>query len=261
VSESVEPKYPGDPDGTLYHANRILNYDVGNGDEPVEIDAELHRGSIARGRVVGPEGAPVDAGTFVALLQYQSLDLNHEGLQTSTLRDGRFELFGIEPTKPARVIFLDAAHKWGRLVDMSSLPEDEKSTIMLQACGEAEAVFVDPRGKPLVRYAPYLTLIVPPLLDDAARQGVSINKNAQNGMYVGRIDRKNYRPSRIWLTDDDGRIVIPALIPGAVYRISRVSKYESRNVVAEMGIDFSVKPGEKLDLGKLLVPKPPRGAP
>lgn len=255
VADGVESNHAGDPQGTQYHASRILNYDVGYGDDPVEINAELRRGRIARGQVVGPEGTAVDENTFVALLQYQSYDLINEGLQTHTLRDGRFELFGIEPNKPARVIFLDAAYNWGRLVDISRRPE-EGLTIRLQPCGEAKAVFVGPNGKPVPNYTPYLTLLVSSSPEEAVRQDLTRKKSAQNWMYVGRIDKKNYRPSSVWLTDEDGRMVFPALIPGLVYRLVDPSQYDADDPSSRIRRYFTLKPGEKLDLGEILVAKP-----
>ena len=45
-------------------------------------------------------------------------------------------------------------------------------------------------------------------------------------------------------SDAQGRIAFPALIPGATYRIAGLSK------------EFTVKPGETLDLGDIRIEKP-----
>ena len=60
-----------------------------------------------------------------------------------------------------------------------------------------------------------------------------------------------WRPHRL-ATDADGRITFPDLIPGTLYRIcdSRTSQgWQVRR-------DFTVKPGEILDLGEILIENP-----
>ena len=68
------------------------------------------------------------------------------------------------------------------------------------------------------------------------------------------VDRKHY-----WngpLTDADGRITLPALIPGALYRITDFSTVNDADKGVQVRKDFTVKPGETLDLGDILIEKP-----
>jgi hypothetical protein len=69
------------------------------------------------------------------------------------------------------------------------------------------------------------------------------------------VDRKNYWSKRS--TGPDGRIAFPALIPGATYRIIDTSTMNDRDHGSAVRRDFTVKPGETLDLGDILVAKPP----
>ena len=62
--------------------------------------------------------------------------------------------------------------------------------------------------------------------------------------FVGNIDGTNYRPAP--KTDEQGRVTLPALIPGAIYRID---SHKNDKVLKE----FSVKPGEQLDLGDIAI--------
>jgi hypothetical protein len=68
---------------------------------------------------------------------------------------------------------------------------------------------------------------------------------------VALVDRQHYRNDR--QTDAEGRLVLPALVPGAVYRIidrsNQTKGYQVRR-------DFTVKPGETLELGDILVENP-----
>ena len=78
---------------------------------------------------------------------------------------------------------------------------------------------------------------------------------AADATYMPNVDRMHY-----WngpFTDADGRITLPALIPGAWYRISDRSTMNDRDKGAQVRKDFTVKPGETLDLGDILIEKPP----
>ena len=96
---------------------------------------------------------------------------------------------------------------------------------------------------------------------------VSLNKAEQSqlaadAVYVNNVDRKHYsapggpsqwnRPS----TDAAGRITLPDLIPGALYRICDFSTVNDKKKGIQIRKDFTVKPGETLDLGDILIEKP-----
>lgn len=54
-------------------------------------------------------------------------------------------------------------------------------------------------------------------------------------------------------TDAEGRITLPALIPGALYRISDYSTVNDRAKGVQVRKDFTVQPGETLDLGEISI--------
>ena len=56
-------------------------------------------------------------------------------------------------------------------------------------------------------------------------------------------------------TDADGRITFPALIPGATYRILDGTTARSPGG-PQLRKEFTVKPGETLDLGDIVIEKP-----
>ena len=67
-----------------------------------------------------------------------------------------------------------------------------------------------------------------------------------------QVDPKHYWRTHRLVTDADGRVTLPDLIPGTLYRISDFSPskgWQVRN-------DFTVKPGETLNLGDILIEKP-----
>ena len=66
------------------------------------------------------------------------------------------------------------------------------------------------------------------------------------------IDPINYADGLV--SDALGRIAFPALIPGATYRLSTLRSSGSSTSYK----DFTVKPGETLDLGDFVIEKPER---
>ena len=58
--------------------------------------------------------------------------------------------------------------------------------------------------------------------------------------------------------DADGRITLPVLIPGATYRFIDYTTVVRGQTGPEIRKEFTVKPGETLDLGDIRIEKPPR---
>ena len=69
------------------------------------------------------------------------------------------------------------------------------------------------------------------------------------------VDPKHYR-NATFVTDAEGRVTLPDLIPGALYRISDWSTVNDPDKGVQLRKDFTVKPGETLDLGDILIEKP-----
>jgi hypothetical protein len=75
--------------------------------------------------------------------------------------------------------------------------------------------------------------------------------------YLPWVDPRHY-PYPPRRTDADGRIELPDLIPGALYRISdRTTVNDPKRM--QIRKDFTVKPGETVDLGDILVEYPKEG--
>ncbi len=70
--------------------------------------------------------------------------------------------------------------------------------------------------------------------------------------FLTRLDTINYRQNPT--ADAQGRIVFPALIPGATYRIINRGPRGAHG--PRVNTDFTVKAGETLDLGDLRIEKP-----
>jgi hypothetical protein len=89
-------------------------------------------------------------------------------------------------------------------------------------------------------------MVVTPGPHELDRDAADRGELAADSDFVANIDRTNYRPAHA--TDRDGRLVYPALIPGATYRFIRYDDGKP-SIVKE----FSVEPGQEMDLGEIVL--------
>jgi hypothetical protein len=137
------------------------------------------------------------------------------------VRDGRFELHGCDPEKTYPVCFFDAGNKAGATVELSGKQAGDEVTVKLAPCGQATTRLLDGDGKPMVGYPLWFELVVTPGVSQYDfKKTYEKGELAADAEYIVNIDHLNYRNSPV--TDKEGRITFPALIPGATYRIVEV---------------------------------------
>jgi protocatechuate 3,4-dioxygenase beta subunit len=243
----------GELGGQRNYAHKIIAYEVKAGDQSHAINAVLRPGKTIKGRVVGPQGETVEHAAIITRLHIESFNTFWRGDFQLHARDGFFELHGLDPEKPIPVYFLDADHEWGATLEASGKQAGEEMTVRLQPCVQAKARFVGLDGRPVAKLEPrrYFEIIVTPGPQTFSHDAKDQAELAADAWSMGDVDRKHYWGPKCPLTDAEGRVTLAALIPGALYRTSgRTSK----------GIpickDFTVKPGETLDLGDILIEKP-----
>jgi hypothetical protein len=147
------------------------------------------------------------------------------------------------------VHFLDSEHELGATVYLSGKSVGSgPMTIRLERCGTAKARLVDSAGKPVKGQSVNISLIVTPGLNfgDRDRDPARLVANAADPF---RFDPKHYRVYPV--SDADGRITFPDLIPGATYRFIDGGRMNSPTRK-----EITVKPGETLDLGDMLIEHP-----
>jgi hypothetical protein len=131
-------------------------------------------------------------------------------------------------------------------------------TIHLQPCGQAKARFVGPDGKPLASTPLSRTFLLEILVSPGphffTRDKTEQSQLAADADSVGGIDLVNYQTGPV--TDSGGRFTFPALIPGALYRISDYSTVNVQAKGVQTRKDFIVKSGETIDLGDIVIEKP-----
>jgi hypothetical protein len=199
-----------------------------------------------RGRVIGPDGQPVEDAwmisrvcLFPSAAAWLSWRAHHHG----SVRSGRFELHGLDPNTETPVYFLDPVHKLGAAASFSGKPAPAGSaTVRLQPCGTARARLVDTGGKPIAGYGGSRGSRLVSMVVTAPH----LFRHQESTLAV--IDNINYGDGPV--SDAQGRIAFPALIPGAPYRISNFKAGTQRFK------DFTVKPGETVDLGDFVIDEP-----
>jgi hypothetical protein len=249
--------YLGQPGGERYYAHDIIAYEVKEGDAPREIAASLRPGKTVRGRIVGPGGQTIDRAEIVATLQFNYFHLNWRGDLTIHARDGAFELHGLDPEKTTRVHILDPDHEWGATAELSGKQAGEEPTIRLQPCGQAKARFVGPDGKPIPKIYSRIEILGTPGPHRFDRRPEAESMLNADAAALVNLDRKHYWNNNRF-TDTEGQIIFPDLIPGASYRINDFSTGSVPGKGVQVRKDFTVKPGEMLDLGDILIEKPQR---
>jgi beta-lactamase regulating signal transducer with metallopeptidase domain len=259
--------YVAQPGRRRFYAHAYRAIDLKPDAPDQEVDLTLRPGRAIRGRAVGPDGQPVQDAWVCSQLMVWTVPnggwkiwVTPQDHSRSQLRDGRFVLHGLDPNSAVKVpaFFLEPFRKLGAVVKFSGgSAANGPVTVRLEPCGTARARLVTSEGKPLDRY-PARALVVL-VVTPGPMRGRNMAKDGPllaNEAGLVQLDSVNY--SFDFQSDADGRITLPALIPGATYRIEDISPlFGGGDPVIRK--EFTVKPGETLDLGDILIAKPRRG--
>jgi protocatechuate 3,4-dioxygenase beta subunit len=234
-------------------ADAVVRLDFEPGTTEYPVDIKLRRGVRLKGKVLDPDNKPASefvlfAGSYLA----EGYQFSYSGPGTVLeCHDGELELPGCDANKTHVVHLYDRKNGWGATAELSRKHESEPAIVRLQECGSAEARFVDEKGKPLAKFRPEYGCALtdgPPrplygnVMDDWALDATLFTK------YV--IDRKQDVPDPV--TNDDGRIVFPNLIPGARHTIYWAPPGVP-NPAPWPHMFFTVRAGERTDLGDTVV--------
>jgi hypothetical protein len=231
----------GRPGGMRIYPDAFVKLDLPAKGEPKELAVTLRRGVTVRGKLLGPDGKPVARALMMHRL--------HVGVALvwqlpAPVRDGVFEVHGLDPEKSVRVYFLDAENRWGATVELSGKQADEIVTVKLAPCGQATARYVDGKGQPLVGWRIPPNIIITPgqSRETPGRRDKEGELLADMGS-VMNLDRHTY--DRIE-SDAKGHITFPALIPGATYQVSGFDAgYPALHK------EFKAESGKTVDLGDI----------
>ncbi len=238
------------------HAFRFLDLELDSESQPVHV--VLRPGATVTGQVVGPDGQPVGhAWIFSRVILDPRQGAWHiwNGKHHGNVRNGRFEIQGLAPDTEVPVYFLEPKGKLGGVVKYSGRSAASGPvTVRLEPCGAAKARVVGPDGKPVAGRLPQhlIQMIVTPGIPFSRfdKTGLSAADHAD----LNEVNPVNY-PSEP-TSDPDGRLTLPVLIPGTTYRFTDFTRADPAQTSPAIRKEFTVKPGETLDLGDIRIEKP-----
>jgi hypothetical protein len=238
----------GKPAGRRHYAHAFVPLDLPRGGDTFEVEPRLRRGVTVKGRLVGPDGKPPPR---VSMLSRLNVELPHSTWlgRPALVREGRFELHGLDSAQSYPVCFLDAKNKLAAAVTLSAKQAGEEVEVRLVPCGSATTRVVDTAGKPLARQRLHLQFVMipgPALYEARSREGGEL---ASDDTFVANIDALHYWDGP--LSDAEGKATFEALIPGATYRTFEPTA--DGNVRHR---EFKLGAGENVKLPDLIVSKP-----
>ena len=243
-------------DGDLYYGESGLqrNYhdaavriNFKSSETPAPLAIELERGVTLRRNVICPDGQPASGKAFAR--SYLSPDRKAiDGYsQPIEIIDGKIELPGFGPEQSNPLFLIDLAHHCGAMVSPSASEVELTSPpIQLLPCGAAKFRFVNDDNEPLADYEPWLHLMITP------GAPATHHIEADQPLWSDTIIWQNVaRPAKVPKADAEGRVEVTDLIPGATYSVGYVNK-DGR---WDDGYEFTVRSGETVDVGEVVIPK------
>jgi beta-lactamase regulating signal transducer with metallopeptidase domain/protocatechuate 3,4-dioxygenase beta subunit len=240
----------GKPGGGQWYAHAFVPLDLKADSQPKEVTVRLHRGVTVTGKVVGPDGKPAPGVQMITRLnQSARMRIKYE-VRGQPVPEGGFEFKGCDLEKAYPVVFLDEKNHAGAWAEVGGPKADGKPlTVRLAKCGSAVARFVDAQGKPREGYRPHVEMVLTPGPHEYSARAWRDGQLAADAAVLANIYRQNYQWDKI-RTDARGVFHMPDLVPGVTYRIWW-------NAAMDIGVrDFSVKPGEALDLKDIVIKGP-----
>jgi hypothetical protein len=236
----------GKPGGQRYYAHAFEKLDLEAGAESLDVKIELEPGAIVTGEIVDADGLPVDNVTLLHQLNISPTSPHWRGHTQPTL-GGQFEIGGLAASKEYLVHLLDAQRKLGATVTIRA--DEPNPRVVLQPCGSAVMRIVDDQGEPLPNLKTVdFFFIMRPGEYEFNLQAYRAGKIAADADFISNVDRLNYPDVADMRPDNEGRVHLPVLIPGATYRVIGARDGTSKAIK-----DFVATAGETINLGDLVV--------
>ena len=211
-------------------------------------------------RLIGPDGQPVrDVSVYSRTVlgpTAASATRMWPPPWIEVARRGHFEVHGLDPDTEVTVHFLQPERKLGATARISGkMAAQGPVTVRLEPCGTAMARLVGPDGKPVAGQPRSVSVMMvvtpgPPAYSAKVRAGAL----AAEEDLLGRVNPVNHGNG--WIADAQGRVVWPALIPGATYRMI-VRRAVAPTLLPSLR-EFVVGPGEAVELGDVRIEDPRR---
>jgi beta-lactamase regulating signal transducer with metallopeptidase domain len=257
--------YVARPGRRRFYAHAFRAVDLKAGEPDHEVDLTVRPGVALRGRAVGPDGQAVrDAWVCSPLMLRTEPDGGWKSLAVmeehsrSPLRDARFILHGLDPNTADEIpaFFPKPKHTLPATARFSGRSvANGPVTVRLEPCGTAKLRLVTSEGKPLERYTVLRSLVCMVVAPGPLRGRNQANDGPLLAEEAGmqQLDPVNYKNDL--QSNAEGRLTLPALIPGATYRIQDFTPlFGGGDPVIRK--EFTVQSGETLDLADIVIARP-----
>ena len=255
--------FNGQPGGPRVYGHAFIACDPKSGsasENANDVQVALRRGVTVKGRVIGPDGQAVPDAWMLSRIHLgrkTSLGWMWLGSSHAIARNGQFELHGLDPESEVPVFFLEPKRKLGRLsAFLANRPAASRSSSSSSRAPRPRRGWLGPTASRVGGFTPQrlISMVVTPgefFVLKARKEGTSVADEDS----LSRIDPINYQNEPT--SDAQGRIVFPALIPGATYRIVDFSTFRTPDG-PRLRKEFTAKPasGEALDLGAIRIEQP-----
>jgi RNA polymerase sigma factor (sigma-70 family) len=241
VSQVVDPGslVPGPRRPLRSYVDGLVRVDVSPSAKRQEVKVTLQRGVAVPGRVTDADGSPVRE--FVMVCSGKVVPLRNRVVAPLPAFGGEFLLPGCDPLRTYPVLFLDARNKQGTLVEVQG---NAGAFVRLEPCGTASVRVLRPDGLPATGCRLELEMFLQPdspLEDDFALAVRGLLADPYSATWV---DPLNY--GKPLTTDEDGKVTLPALVPGVRYRVA--ARWGGFWMIQR---PFAVRAGESLTLPDL----------
>jgi RNA polymerase sigma factor (sigma-70 family) len=226
------------PIGLRHYPDGLADIDLKPDAAVPEVQITLRRGTTVRGQILDPDGQPVK-WALMYCPSYIPVGYRYSG-QPVMVRDGRFEVPGVDPAGKLRLYFF-GNKELGATVEMSAKEAIRAPLkVTLRPCGKAKVRFIGVDGKPIPKSVPVqLELVVTPGgLPPTPFGAIALKDLTADLARVGHHVQ--------WTEEEDGAWTLGRLIPGATYRF-RVSMDEL-GLAGSKPQDFVVEAGKTRQL-------------
>jgi RNA polymerase sigma factor (sigma-70 family) len=246
------------PGGGRFYSHAFHRLDLKPGSASQDVVVALRPSASVVCRVVSRDGQPVNDAVVISRVILQPTWiawLIWRASHCGAVHHGQFLVHGLPPDSEVPVYFLDAKRNRGTTALLSGKMDARGPvTVRLEPCGAARARLVDSSGKPVPGlrdgYGSHMTeLVVTPGPHILSQDEHDQRQLAADLAPVAQLDPVHY--GRALISDGQGELTMPALIPGATYRIYDTSMGQEAG--PRLRKEFTVKSGEKLDLGDILI--------
>ena len=230
--------------GTRFYGNAFHTINVPKDTDAIDAEIKLRPGKTVQGVMVDEQGKPIEQAFIISRSKVWDLAGGWRGDSRPNV-GSEFELQGLDPAETYNVHFLDAHNKLGATVLIKPSEVDEEMRVVLKQCGTATAKFIveDEEQREKMRY-PNLQFVLTKGVHRFDSEAMRSGKLAADQDFNANIDRINYGFENGPKFDDDLKVTLPALIPGATYRLQ--TNFDGSWDYKE----FVAKSGENIELGE-----------